>query len=35
MDQAMGETQVPAGLRVRLKESFFGTADWMRNKAGA
>jgi hemoglobin len=31
MDQAMGETDVPADLRVRLKESFFQTADWMRN----
>ena len=33
MDQAMGETQVPEGLRVRLKNSFFQTADWMRNKS--
>ena len=32
MDQAMGETGVPSDLRVRLKESFMGTADWMRNK---
>ena len=32
MDQAMGETGVPTDLRVRLKESFMGTADWMRNK---
>ena len=32
MDQAMGETGVPADLRVRLTESFMGTADWMRNK---
>jgi hemoglobin len=31
MDQAMGETGVPVDLRARLKESFFGTADWMRN----
>ena len=31
MDQAMGETDVPADLRARLKESFYGTADWMRN----
>ncbi len=31
MDQAMGETGVPADLRARLKESFMGTADWMRN----
>ena len=32
MDQAMVETQVPAELRERLKNSFFQTADWMRNK---
>ena len=32
MDQAMTETQVPAELRERLKNSFFQTADWMRNK---
>ncbi len=31
MDQAMGEVQVHAQLRTRLKESFFQTADWMRN----
>lgn len=31
MDQAMGETGVDAALRARLKESFFQTADWMRN----
>ncbi len=31
MDQAMRETQVPADLRERLKQSFFQTADWMRN----
>ena len=31
MDQAMGETEVPVDLRARLKESFMGTADWMRN----
>ncbi len=35
MDQAMGETGVPEELQVRLKESFFGTADWMRNTPGA
>ena len=35
MDQAMGETGVPEDLRARLKESFFGTADWMRNTPGA
>lgn len=33
MDQAMGETEVPADLRARLKESFLGTADWMRNQS--
>ena len=31
MDQAMGEVQVHTLLRTRLKESFFQTADWMRN----
>ena len=34
MDQAMGETGVPDDLRTRLKESFFQTADWMRNSPG-
>ena len=32
MDQAMTETHVPIELRERLKNSFFQTADWMRNK---
>ncbi|RDI26231.1 group II truncated hemoglobin [Pseudacidovorax intermedius] len=32
MDQAMGETAVPEALRARLRDSFFQTADWMRNK---
>jgi hemoglobin len=32
MDQAMGECGVDAGLRKRLNESFFQTADWMRNQ---
>ena len=32
MDQAMEETDVPLPLRERLKNSFFQTADWMRNK---
>jgi len=32
MDQAMGDTGVPAALRERLKQSFFQTADWMRNR---
>ena len=31
MDQAMGETSVPDELRAQLHESFFQTADWMRN----
>jgi hemoglobin len=31
MDQAMGETGVPQELRQRLNQSFFQTADWMRN----
>jgi hemoglobin len=34
MDQAMGETGVPEALRARLKDSFFQTADWMRNRQG-
>ena len=32
MDQAMQETGVDEVLRARLKESFFQTADWMRNR---
>jgi hemoglobin len=32
MAQAMQETQVPTELRERLEQSFFQTADWMRNK---
>ena len=32
MDQAMGETGVDAELRTRLNESFYKTADWMRNR---
>jgi hemoglobin len=32
MDQAMGETGVDEALRKRLRESFFQTADWMRNQ---
>ncbi|WP_198972364.1 group II truncated hemoglobin [Xylophilus sp. ASV27] len=32
MDQAMGETGVPDDLRLRLRQSFFQTGDWMRNK---
>jgi hemoglobin len=34
MTQAMSETEVDATLATRLAESFFGTADWMRNKGG-
>ncbi|RYF39556.1 MAG: globin, partial [Comamonadaceae bacterium] len=34
MDQAMRETAVPDKLRERLKDSFFQTADWMRNAPG-
>ena len=32
MDQAMGETEVDEALRARLRDSFFQTADWMRNQ---
>lgn len=32
MDQAMQDTGVDEGLRLRLRESFFQTADWMRNR---
>ena len=31
MSRAMQETGVPADLRQRLEDSFFQTADWMRN----
>ena len=34
MDQAMGEVGVDETLRARLRESFFQTADWMRNAPG-
>lgn len=34
MDQAMGEVGVDPELRARLREAFFGTADWMRNTPG-
>ena len=33
MDQAMGEVGVDEVLRTRLNESFFQTADWMRNRS--
>jgi len=32
MDQAMAETELDPALRERLRQSFFQTADWMRNK---
>jgi hemoglobin len=35
MDQAMLETQVDPALHARLNQSFFQTADWMRNRGGA
>jgi hemoglobin len=34
MDQAMGEVTLDEALRARLRESFFQTADWMRNRGG-
>lgn len=34
MAQAMAETAVPQELRVKLTQSFFQTADWMRNHPG-
>jgi hemoglobin len=34
MDQAMGEVGIDEELRGELRESFFGTADWMRNTPG-
>jgi len=34
MDQAMGEVGVPEELRLRLRQSFAQTADWMRNTHG-
>ena len=34
MVRAMAECQVDPALAQRLAESFFGTADWMRNKGG-
>ena len=35
MDQAMTEVGVDPALHQRLNQSFFQTADWMRNRAGA
>jgi hemoglobin len=34
MDQAMRESDLDPALRTRLSESFFKTADWMRNQPG-
>ena len=34
MDEAMGDVGVDEPLRARLRESFFQTADWMRNTQG-
>jgi hemoglobin len=34
MDQAMRETALDPALRERLNQSFFQTADWMRNQPG-
>jgi hemoglobin len=34
MDQAMGEVGLDEALRSKLREAFFGTADWMRNTPG-
>jgi hemoglobin len=32
MQRAMDEVAIDAALKERLHESFFATADWMRNK---
>jgi hemoglobin len=34
MTQAMAERAVEPSMAQRLAESFFGTADWMRNRGG-
>src|SRR5512138_129826 len=34
MKQAMEEVEVPQPLREPLRQAFFRTADWMRNRAG-
>jgi hemoglobin len=34
MDEAMADVGVPEDLRQRLNQSFFQTADWMRNTHG-
>lgn len=35
MSQAMVDTGVPEALQAKLKQSFFQTADWMRNQPDA
>ena len=35
MAEAMAQSAVPEALRVRLADSFAGTADWMRNRPGS
>lgn len=34
MAQAMADREIDPALAVKFAESFFGTADWMRNKGG-
>ncbi len=34
MRQALRESNIDEAMAARLAESFFGTADWMRNKGG-
>lgn len=34
MGRAMQDQQLPAALVDRLLQAFYGTADWMRNRAG-
>jgi len=34
MYSAMEDVGLPEALKTRLQESFYGTADWMRNKEG-
>lgn len=34
MAQALAELAIAPALAERLREAFFGTADWMRNRAG-
>jgi hemoglobin len=35
MRRALADQGVESGLATRLQQAFFGTADWMRNRAGA